>query len=113
MMVQTKHGRQHLKQVVLDPNNWRAGITVSLVSVPLSIALGIASGTTPTRGLSCAIFGGLCAGIFGSSDYNIVGPAGALSGMLSSYVFQWGQDCLPWISIMSAVICFVCLALRL
>jgi hypothetical protein len=111
--LQTKHGKQHIKEVVMDQNNWKAGVTVALVSVPLSISLGIASGTTPMRGIACAIFGGLCGGIFGSSDYNIVGPAGALSGMLTSYVIQWGEDCLPWISIMSSVICLACLVLRL
>jgi len=113
MMVQTKHGTQHLKDVVLDMNNWRAGVTVALVSVPLSISLGIASGTTPMRGVACAIFGGACAGIFGASDYNIVGPAGALSGMLMSYVAQWGEDVLPWISIFSSVIIAVFWLLRL
>jgi len=111
--VQTKHGRQHLKDVILDQNNWIAGVTVALVSVPLSISLGIASGTTPIRGVATAIFGGLCAGIFGSSDYNIVGPAGALSGMLMSYVVQYGEDVLPWLSLISAVICALCALLRL
>mmetsp|Transcript_82668 Transcript_82668/g.177106 ORF Transcript_82668/g.177106 Transcript_82668/m.177106 type:complete len:923 (+) Transcript_82668:87-2855(+) len=112
-IVKTRHGRQHIKDVVMDPNNWKAGITVALVSVPLSISLGIASGTTPMRGLGCAVFGGLCAGLFGSSDYNIVGPAGALSGMLMSYTVKWGDDVLPWLSLISAAICAVCGLLRL
>eukprot|EP00928_Gymnodinium_smaydae_P087040 TRINITY_DN7139_c0_g1_i1.p1 TRINITY_DN7139_c0_g1~~TRINITY_DN7139_c0_g1_i1.p1 ORF type:complete len:1095 (+),score=184.92 TRINITY_DN7139_c0_g1_i1:189-3473(+) len=111
--VNTKHGRQHLKDVVTDQNNWIAGVTVAFVSVPLSIALGIASGTTPMRGVSAAVFGGLCSGFFGSSDYNIVGPAGALSGMLMSYSVQWGDDVLPWLSLISAAICLVCAVLRL
>eukprot|EP00928_Gymnodinium_smaydae_P087042 TRINITY_DN7139_c0_g1_i6.p1 TRINITY_DN7139_c0_g1~~TRINITY_DN7139_c0_g1_i6.p1 ORF type:complete len:888 (+),score=153.93 TRINITY_DN7139_c0_g1_i6:679-3342(+) len=111
--VQTKHGRQHLKDVVTDKNNWIAGVTVAFVSVPLSIALGIASGTTPMRGVAAAVFGGLCSGFFGSSDYNIVGPAGALSGMLMSYSVQWGDDVLPWLSLISAAICLVCALLRL
>jgi len=111
--VDTKLGRQHLKDVILDPNNWRAGVQVALVSVPLSISLGIASGTTPTRGLATAIFGGLCAGFFGSSDYNILGPAGALSGMLMSYTVQWGEEVLPWLSLFSAAICLVIGVLRL
>jgi len=111
--VKTKNGREHLKDVVLDLNNWRAGVTVAFVSLPLSIALGIASGTTPMRGVSSAIFGGLCSGLFGSSDYNIVGPAGALSGMLMSYTVSWGDDVLPWISLMSAAICAICALLRL
>jgi SulP family sulfate permease len=111
--VSTKHGKQHLKDVVLDKNNWIAGVTVALVSVPLSIALGIASGTTPMRGVATAVFGGACAGLFGSSDYNIVGPAGALSGMLMSYCLKWGDDVLPWLSLISAVICLICALLRL
>lgn len=113
MIVRTKHGDQHLKDVVLDPNNWRAGVTVALVSVPLSISLGIASGTTPMRGVATAVFGGLCSSLFGSSDYNIVGPAGALSGMFMSYCFRWSDDVLPWISLISAAMCSVCTALKL
>jgi len=50
---------------------------------------------------------------FGASDYNIVGPAGALSGMLMGYVAQWGEDILPWISIFSSVIVAGCWLLRL
>jgi len=111
--VNTKHGKQHIKEVILDQNNWIAGVTVALVSVPLSISLGIASGTTPMRGVATAVFGGLCAGLFGSSDYNIVGPAGALSGMMMSYVVKYGEDCLPWISLISSVICALCALLRL
>merc|ERR1712000_248138 len=111
--IETKEGTQHIKAVVTDKRNWIAGATVALVSVPLSIALGIASGATPMRGLSTAVFGGLCAGFFGASDYNIVGPAGALSGMLMSYTIMWGEDVLPWLSLGSAVICAVCLFLRL
>ena len=86
---------------------------MAFVSVPLSIALGIASGTTPMRGVATAVFGGVCSGLFGSSDYNIVGPAGALSGMLASYVVSWDEACLPYISLMSAAICAVMAILRL
>eukprot|EP00927_Polykrikos_kofoidii_P085362 TRINITY_DN926_c0_g1_i4.p1 TRINITY_DN926_c0_g1~~TRINITY_DN926_c0_g1_i4.p1 ORF type:complete len:629 (+),score=74.09 TRINITY_DN926_c0_g1_i4:72-1889(+) len=100
--VMTKKGEQSVLDVVKDFDNWRAGVTVALVSVPLSIALGIASGTSPTRGVTTAIFGGLSSGLLGSSDYNIVGPAGALSGMFTAYSIQWGDDVLPWISLVSS-----------
>eukprot|EP00457_Paulinella_chromatophora_P004079 gb/GEZN01004089.1/.p1 GENE.gb/GEZN01004089.1/~~gb/GEZN01004089.1/.p1 ORF type:complete len:608 (-),score=97.22 gb/GEZN01004089.1/:207-1772(-) len=43
-------------------------------------------------------------GIFGSSDFNIIGPAGALSGMLKGYCIKWGSDILPWIAIFSSVV---------
>jgi len=111
--VKAKHGKQHIKEVIINSDNWRAGITVALVSVPLSISLGIASGTKPMRGVATAIFGGLCASLFGSSDYNIIGPAGALSGMFMSYCVKWSDDILPWLSLFSAVMVLVCALLKL
>jgi SulP family sulfate permease len=111
--VSTKHGDQHIKEVVREKDNYKAGITVAFVSVPLSIALGIASGTTPVRGVATAIFGGLCASLFGSSDYNIVGPAGALSGMFMSYTIQWTDDVLPWISLVSSACVLACALAKL
>ena len=42
--------------------NWQ----VAVVSLALSIGLGIASGLTPVEGLRTAIFGGLCASLFGA-----------------------------------------------
>ena len=58
--------------------NWMSGTTVALVSVPLSTALAIASGCTPTMGISTAIYGPAVSGLIGGSNYNILGPAGAL-----------------------------------
>lgn len=95
----TTDGPRTTIQLITD--NMVSAITVSLVSVSLSIALGIASGTTPAAGLTTAIWGGLTFGILGSSPYNIVGPAGALSGMLNSYTVLWTKDILPWISLFS------------
>ena len=56
-----------------------AAATVAIVSISLSIALGIASGAGPQAGLSTAVWGGLTGGLFCSSPYNIIGPAGALA----------------------------------
>eukprot|EP01048_Picozoa_sp_COSAG05_P019532 COSAG05_NODE_3084_length_2337_cov_1.582663_1_plen_436_part_10 len=83
--------------------NFQSALLVAVVSLSLSIGLGIASGVGPIEGLRTAIWGGLMASLFGSSPYNIVGPAGALSGMLSTYVDKWGADMLPWIAIFSGV----------
>ena len=35
-----------------------AGLTVSIVALPLSMAIAVASGTSPERGLYASIFGG-------------------------------------------------------
>jgi len=86
----------------------RPASVVALVSLSLSISLGLASGTTPIAGLRTAIWGGLAGGAFGSSPYNIIGPAGALSGMLSKYGAQFGgPDILPWIALFSSAFTFL------
>ncbi len=66
----------------LVKQNWRSGITVALISVPLSIALSIASGAGPVPGLITGIWATLIASIFGGSNYNIIGAAGALTTVL-------------------------------
>ena len=40
-----------------------AGLTVAIVALPLSMAIAIASGATPDRGLYAAIFGGFLMGV--------------------------------------------------
>lgn len=64
--------------------NWKSGITVALISIPLSIALSIASGAGPIPGLVTGIWATLIASIFGGSNYNIIGAAGALTTTLFS-----------------------------
>ena len=68
--------KQSFVSIIND--NWASGITVALVSIPLSTALAIASGVTPMMGLISAIFGPAVGGLIGGSHYNILGPAGAL-----------------------------------
>lgn len=56
--------------------NLKPGITVSLVSLPLSISLAIASGASPVQGIITACWAGLVSALFGGSHYNVVGPTG-------------------------------------
>jgi SulP family sulfate permease len=115
--LKTRLGRKQPHRVFLD--NWQSGLTVAMVSVPLSISLGIASvagddPAAPVMGVDTAFWGGLCASLFGSSDLNIVGPAGALSGMLNTYTIQFnGAQALPYISLLSSVFVFLIWALNL
>lgn len=93
--------------------NWQAGLTVSLVSIPLSISLAVASHTSPITGIITAIWAGLFASIFGGSNFNIVGPTGALSGMLAAYAINHGADSLSSLAIASGVLILVAFALKL
>lgn len=94
-------------------SNWQSGITVSLVSIPLSVSLAVASQATPVMGIITAIWAGLIAAIFGGSNYNIVGPTGALSGLLVAYALTNGASMLPMLAIVSGVFVLIAYAARL
>jgi SulP family sulfate permease len=54
-----------------------AGLTVAIIALPLSMAIAIASGVTPDRGLYTSIVGGFIVSALGGSRFQIGGPAGA------------------------------------
>lgn len=87
-------------------SNWKSGITVSLISLPLAVMLAVASGATPVQGVITALWAGLVAAIVGGSNYNIIGPTGALSGLLASYALLYGAQVLPTLAIMSGLLLF-------
>ena len=84
--------------------NWKSGLTVSLVSIPLSIALAISTGATPTEGLITAFWAGILGSLFGGSHFNIMGPTGALAGILVSYALVYGYEILPVVAVLSGIL---------
>jgi len=69
-----------------------SGLTVAIVALPLSMAIAIASGVTPDRGLYTSIVGGFIVSAFGGSRFQIGGPAGAFIVLVSATVAQHGVD---------------------
>ncbi len=69
-----------------------AGLTVAIVALPLSMAIAIASGTTPDRGLYTAIVGGFLISLLGGSRFQIGGPAGAFIVLVSASVARHGIE---------------------
>ena len=67
-----------------------AGIVVGAISLPLSMAFAISSGMSPQSGLYTAIIGGLVAGIFGGSKYQVSGPTAAFIVILIPIVKDFG-----------------------
>src|SRR4051794_27885047 len=61
-----------------------AGLTVAIVALPLSMAIAIASGVTPDRGLYTAVVGGFIVSLLGGSRFQIGGSARAF------IVLGWG-----------------------
>jgi sulfate permease, SulP family len=69
-----------------------SGLTVAIVALPLSMAIAIASGVTPDRGLYTSIVGGFLVSAVGGSRFQIGGPAGAFIVLVSATVAQHGVD---------------------
>src|SRR4051812_30562995 len=61
-----------------------AGLTVAIVAMPLSMAIAVASGVTPERGLYTAIGGGFIVSLLSGSRFQIGGPAGAFIVLVAS-----------------------------
>ena len=69
-----------------------AGLTVAIVALPLSMAIAIASGVTPDRGLYTAVIGGFIVSLLGGSRFQIGGPAGAFIVLVALTAERQGVD---------------------
>ncbi|MFE3839049.1 SulP family inorganic anion transporter [Pseudogemmobacter sonorensis] len=90
-----------------------AGLTVAIVALPLSMAIAIASGVGPERGLYTAIVGGALVSAFGGSRYQIGGPAGAFIVLVSACVMQLGIPGLITATFLSGFVLILAGLLRL
>ncbi len=86
---------------------------MALVAIPLSISLALAGGATPTMGIITAVWAGLLAALLGGSNFNVVGPTGALSGILAAFALTHGAQALPYLAVLSGLLIAVVFALRL
>ncbi len=84
-----------------------AGLTVAIVALPLSMAIAIASGVPPERGLYTAIIGGLLVSALGGSRLQVGGPAGAFIVLIYSIVERNGYDGLVLATMMAGVIMII------
>jgi MFS superfamily sulfate permease-like transporter len=69
-----------------------AALTVAIVALPLSMAIAVASGVSPERGLSAAVIDGILISALGGSRYQIGGPAGAFIVLVAATVTKFGLD---------------------
>jgi len=90
-----------------------AGLTVAIVALPLSMAIAIASGVPPERGLYTAIVGGFCVSALGGSRFQIGGPAGAFIVLVAATVQAHGLEGLILATILSGFLLVAAGVLRL
>ncbi len=81
-----------------------AGLTVAVVALPLSMAIAIACGLTPERGLYTSIIAGFLISALGGSRFQIGGPAGAFIGLIASIVERHGYEGLVLATLMAGAI---------
>lgn len=99
--------RRHPRQNLL------AGLTVSLVALPLALAFGVASGAGAGAGLVTAIVAGAVAAVFGGSNLQVSGPTGAMTVVLIPVVHRFGVDGVLTVGLLAGAILVVAALLRL
>lgn len=92
------------KQLV---NDLIAGVIVAIIALPLSIALAIASGVSPEKGLYTAIIAGFAIAFLGGSNVNISGPTAAFATIVAGIVAQFGTSGLVIATIMAGLILII------
>jgi sulfate permease, SulP family len=94
-------------------NDMTAGLTVAVVALPLSMAIAIASGLAPEKGLIAAIIGGIIISALGGCRFQVGGPAGAFIVLIATIVEKRGYDGLLLAMMMAGVLMIVIGGLRL
>jgi carbonic anhydrase len=89
--------KQHLMSDV------NAGITVACVAIPLSLAIALASGVSPSIGLVTAVIAGIVCALFGGTPLAVSGPAAAMSIIIASSVEKFGLKGLVFICLLIGV----------
>ncbi len=84
-----------------------AGLTVAIVALPLAMALAIASGATPDKGLITAVVAGFLISALGGSRFQIGGPTGAFVVVVFDVIQRHGYDGLVVATLMAGAILVV------
>ena len=80
-----------------------AGLTVAVVALPLAMALAIASGTSPEKGLHTAIIAGFLISALGGSRVQIGGPTAAFIPVVFVVIEKFGYGGLILCTLMAGL----------
>jgi len=99
-VMKTYTKEQFVKDVV-------AGIIVAIIALPLSIALALASGVNPERGLYTAIVAGFVIAFLGGSRVQISGPTAAFATIVAGIVAENGMEGLIVATILAGILLII------
>src|SRR5262245_29883922 len=102
-------GLKHFRHDIL------AGLVVSLISLPFSLGIAVASGAPPITGITSAIIAGFVLPFLGGSYVTVSGPAAGLAPiLLASMIVLGKKDLAVGYPLLLVAICFAgCLQLIL
>src|SRR5574344_2118395 len=89
-------GKQFIKDVI-------SGIIVAIIALPLSIAVALASGVTPEKGIYTSITAGFLISFLGGSKVQIAGPTAAFATIPATIVASDGMDGLIIATVMAGI----------
>lgn len=84
-----------------------AGLMVAILAMPISIAIAIASGVGPERGIYTSVIAGFIVALLGGSNVNITGPTAAFITIVYNIVTEHGVDGLIIATLMAGIILIV------
>jgi SulP family sulfate permease len=84
-----------------------AGLTVAIVALPLAMALAIASGATPEKGLLTAFLAGGLISALSGSRFQIGGPTGAFVVVVFNVIARVGFDGLVLATLMAGALLLI------
>lgn len=90
-----------------------AGVIVAIIALPLSIALALASGVTPEKGIYTAITAGFVISFLGGSRVQIAGPTAAFATIVAGIVAKNGFEGLVIATLLAGAILILMGFLRL
>lgn len=105
-VLKTYTKEQFIKDVV-------AGVIVAVIALPLSIALALASGVAPEKGIYTAIIAGFVISFLGGSRVQIAGPTAAFATVIAAIVAKNGMNGLAVATVLAGIILIIMGLLKL
>ncbi|MBL0691003.1 MAG: SulP family inorganic anion transporter [SAR324 cluster bacterium] len=84
--------------------DFMAGLTVAIVSIPLSMGFAISAGLTPMQGVYSAVVGGVISAILGGCRHQISGPSAAFIIIIAETLHLYGNNGLLLIVMVTGII---------
>ena len=100
-LIKQGYTKAHLKADLI------AGLTVAIVALPLAMALAIASGASPDKGLVTAVVAGFFISFLGGSRFQIGGPTGAFVIIVFNIIAKHGYDGLVLATLMAGIMLII------